>query len=537
MLLLDKMVLLGFPIRAWPRLCCITQKSHRRFVINGLETSAADIRSVGTEAMSKGIDFDQPVSQVAIRRRRFQLPYFAVEPLIVVIDVSLIIAASVLAAWGYHIYVYGSVSNINFFAGLGVIAAILHVFVAKSFGLYRLQTMVDLDRQWRRLACGWLLVMLLLMLILFLLQLGTVFSRGSTISFAYVALAFLLAGRAVVAGSLRNALESGALSGRRAVMLGDSDELGALNRLELLRWFGVEEIGRISLPKLSEDHLAFEKHDLAAVDRAMELARQTAANEIVLALRWDDIRRLQFVRDRLRDTPLPVRLLPDRTVGTLLKQPVITVGPSLSFEIQRGPLTVMEQALKRQLDLIVASAAIVVLSPLLLLISLIIKLDSSGPILFRQHRNGFNGQPFVIFKFRTMNVLENGPVIEQAKKVDPRVTRVGRWLRKTSIDELPQLFNVVLGDMSLIGPRPHARAHDDQYSRLIATYAFRHHVKPGITGWAQINGCRGETARLEQMQQRVELDLWYINNWNPFLDIRILVWTCFAVFRSQEAAY
>jgi undecaprenyl-phosphate galactose phosphotransferase/putative colanic acid biosynthesis UDP-glucose lipid carrier transferase len=156
-------------------------------------------------------------------------------------------------------------------------------------------------------------------------------------------------------------------------------------------------------------------------------------------------------------------------------------------------------------------------------------------VIFRQRRNGFNGRPFEIYKFRTMNVLEDGAVVRQAKKSDSRVTAVGRLLRRSSIDELPQLFNVLKGDMSLVGPRPHALAHDNEYGRLIANYAFRHHVKPGITGWAQVNGFRGETTRIESMMERIEADLWYINNWSLWLDLRIMLITCFEVARGRAA--
>ena len=145
--------------------------------------------------------------------------------------------------------------------------------------------------------------------------------------------------------------------------------------------------------------------------------------------------------------------------------------------------------------------------------------------MFLQTRNGFNGRPFKMHKFRTMFVLEDGPVIRQATKDDPRVTRLGRLLRRANIDELPQLLNVIAGDMSLVGPRPHASAHNSEYEKIIANYAFRHHVKPGLTGWAQVNGLRGETRTVDIMAKRVEFDLWYINNWSFWLDFKILLRT------------
>jgi undecaprenyl-phosphate galactose phosphotransferase/putative colanic acid biosynthesis UDP-glucose lipid carrier transferase len=178
---------------------------------------------------------------------------------------------------------------------------------------------------------------------------------------------------------------------------------------------------------------------------------------------------------------------------------------------------------------------IALLSPLMLLAALLIKFDSRGPVLFKQKRNGFNGRVFPIYKFRSMRVLEDGDRIRQATRNDPRVTRVGLWLRRTSIDELPQLLNVLRGDMSVVGPRPHAVAHNNEYQTVVSNYAFRHHVKPGITGWAQVNGFRGETQTVEIMAKRVEYDLFYINHWSLWLDIRILVKTLFIGYRQPTA--
>jgi exopolysaccharide biosynthesis polyprenyl glycosylphosphotransferase len=192
-------------------------------------------------------------------------------------------------------------------------------------------------------------------------------------------------------------------------------------------------------------------------------------------------------------------------------------------------------SLKRALDLAVAVPAFVVLAPVLLLIAVLVRLDSRGPVLFRQTRLGYAGRPFDIVKFRTMTVLENGPLVRQVTKNDARVTRVGRFLRSSSLDELPQLLNVISGEMSIVGPRPHARAHDEHYARLIDCYTGRQEMKPGITGWAQVNGHRGETPTVEAMRARVDCDLWYIRNANIGLDIEILLRTAIEVFRRRNA--
>jgi Undecaprenyl-phosphate glucose phosphotransferase len=237
----------------------------------------------------------------------------------------------------------------------------------------------------------------------------------------------------------------------------------------------------------------------------------------------------------LQRVPVPVRLVADPIAREIMRYPKLRSASGYSFELQRSPLTVLERSVKRVLDIGLASLALFALSPLMLVVACAIRLDSSGPVLFRQTRNGFNGRPFRIFKFRTMTVTEDGPVVVQAQRDDVRVTRIGRVLRRSSIDELPQVFNVLLGSMSLVGPRPHALAHDDQYTKLIANYAYRHHVKPGITGWAQVHGLRGETPDTELMRRRVELDIEYITKWSLLLDLQILARTILELMRSRNA--
>jgi exopolysaccharide biosynthesis polyprenyl glycosylphosphotransferase len=180
---------------------------------------------------------------------------------------------------------------------------------------------------------------------------------------------------------------------------------------------------------------------------------------------------------------------------------------------------------KHIFDVILAVLGLLLLSPLLLLVALSVRFDSKGPVIFKQTRTGLRGKQFQIYKFRTMCVLENGPMVQQVVRGDKRVTRVGRWLRRTSIDELPQLLNVIRGEMSLVGPRPHALAHDHYYEQHLPDYCARFLVRPGITGWAQINGLRGETPTIEDMRRRLEFDLWYVQNRSHAIDLMILVRT------------
>jgi len=272
------------------------------------------------------------------------------------------------------------------------------------------------------------------------------------------------------------------------------------------------------------------------LERVVEASRGDAIESIFLLVGWHRTRYIEAILNGLSALPLPVRLLPDEFVSRYLSRETVHVGMTWTAELKRAALSRCEQVVKRCVDVVAATCGLILISPMLLLVALAIKFDSPGPILFKQSRNGFNGRSFAIFKFRTMTVQEDGEQIRQATRNDHRVTRLGRLLRRSSIDELPQLFNVLNGDMSLVGPRPHAAAHNTQYEQLIASYAFRYHVKPGITGWAQVNGFRGETPTIDLMAERVRLDLWYIDNWSIWLDLRIIFQTAFSLI-SQPMAY
>lgn len=236
----------------------------------------------------------------------------------------------------------------------------------------------------------------------------------------------------------------------------------------------------------------------------------------------------------LLDSHVDVVWVPDLQSMMLLNQSVSDIGGMPAIHLNESPLTAYPTAafLKAVMDRLLALVAIVVLSPVLAATALAVRLSSSGPIFFLQERHGWNGKVFHMWKFRSMR-LHADQTVKQATKGDPRVTAVGRFIRRTSIDELPQLFNVLKGDMSLVGPRPHAVAHNDYYTGKINAYMSRHRVKPGITGLAQISGCRGETETLDKMAKRVELDLVYINNWSLLLDLKILVKTPFTLLSKE----
>jgi len=271
------------------------------------------------------------------------------------------------------------------------------------------------------------------------------------------------------------------------------------------------------------------------IARILDLARTSRYGEIYVAAEGFPGGRLSDLISGLQLVPRAVRLVPDPSIARLLQMPVHNIGQTCAVELQKSPLSRAQWIMKRSLDLALAAPIAVLAMPLLGLIAIAIKFDSPGPAIFRQKRLGYRSQPFEIFKFRTMTVLEDGENVQQASKGDVRVTRVGRFLRKTSLDELPQIFNVIRSQMSLVGPRPHARSHDTLYGGLIENYEIRQHVKPGITGWAQVNGLRGETSDLDLMRRRVEYDIWYAKNASIALDIAIMLRTLVEVFHQKNA--
>jgi undecaprenyl-phosphate galactose phosphotransferase/putative colanic acid biosynthesis UDP-glucose lipid carrier transferase len=461
------------------------------------------------------------------------LSYRSIGAIAAIVDCVLVVAASVATGIGYHLHAFGHIGDVQSFLGIGCNAAVLFVLLARSQAIYRPATLSSKFGQLRGLVVAWAAMLLVTFALLFLLKIGQDYSRAATVAFGIVGLGCLAAWHTVVANVVQSAVACGGIAGQPTLIIGERQELSHYSSIDLLRIYGMREIGRFELPERARDDRS--RVAEPTLQRAIEAAQRTRAEIVLLALRWTDGDRYKAVCEHLRLLPLPVFLLPDPSVRAIVAQPLVEIGSDVAVEVQRAPLGAFERALKRLLDIVVGGAALVLLMPLLAAVAIAVKVTSRGPVIFKQHRMGFNGREFAIYKFRTMTVAEDGPTIRQARRNDSRVTRLGAILRRTSIDELPQLINVLRGEMSLVGPRPHALAHDGEYSGRIADYALRHHVKPGITGWAQVHGLRGATAQLALMERRVEFDLWYINNWSIWLDLRILLRTCSEVLRGANA--
>lgn len=255
---------------------------------------------------------------------------------------------------------------------------------------------------------------------------------------------------------------------------------------------------------------------------------------ICLPLRCEE--KIKQLLNELSDTTIIVKFIPDLFTFDLIHARWTEMNGTPIISVYDTPLSSRTmQLIKRAEDILVSTSIMLLISPLLLAIAAVVKLSSPGPILFKQNRYGINGKEIKVYKFRSMTTLDNGAVIQQATLNDPRITPFGAFLRRTSLDELPQFFNVWQGKMSVVGPRPHAVAHNEEYRKLVPKYMQRHIVKPGITGWAQVNGWRGETDKLEKMEKRVEYDLHYINNWSLWLDIKIIFLTFIKGFINKNA--
>ena len=274
---------------------------------------------------------------------------------------------------------------------------------------------------------------------------------------------------------------------------------------------------------------------LGTIDQLAEYVKKHHIELIYIALPMASQPRIVRLLEEVHDTTASIYFIPDIFVFDLIQARIDTIGGIPVVAVCESPFFGVNGLVKRASDLLLASIILVLIAPILIACAIGVKHSSPGPVFFRQRRYGVDGREIVVYKFRTMRVLEDGGTVTQATRDDPRVTRFGAILRRYSLDELPQFVNVLQGRMSVVGPRPHAVAHNEMYRKLIRGYMFRHKVKPGITGLAQVNGFRGETATLDRMQGRVEHDLAYLRNWSLLLDLKIIVMTIAVVLRSDNA--
>ncbi len=316
------------------------------------------------------------------------------------------------------------------------------------------------------------------------------------------------------------------------LVIGDSVKASKLFiDLSQSKWIGYHAIGLFSF------NIDFDKTNFhGGIQDAIEKIQTGDIRKVYIVIDQHNMKQVESLLEMLADSTCSAVIIPDLFSYDFLYSRVEDINGTPVIPLFDSRIDGINDFLKRIEDIVIGSLILMLISPILLVVSVAIKVNSSGPVFFKQIRYGLNGKPILVYKFRTMKVMENGAVVKQAVKDDPRVTKVGKFLRRTSLDELPQFFNVILGNMSIVGPRPHAVAHNEEYRKLIPGYMLRHKVKPGITGLAQIRGWRGETDTLDKMERRIECDLEYIRTWSIWLDIRIIFLTIFHGF-IHKAAY
>ncbi len=437
----------------------------------------------------------------------------------------------------YHFAKFGDFGYPRFYALISLVLAAVFVGSAAFARDYSIKRLLDRREQLYSVFLRWSIACSLLICALFLTQATDFYSRG-TIIIQYVAgLAAAFSIRFLSMSLVAHGLRSGYLAGNNVIVIGETSL--AQQIIRQLRSDGrgtcIAGVFPLAIPSLaaSMDPLARDPIEVGAetvrvLDRVSRLARRIVIDDILLCLPWSENERIRAFMEGLAAVPAATHLAPDPNWNWTRYPVLARVGTMHTIRLARVPLTLKDRTLKRIFDIAAASAMLVVSAPLLIVIAALIKLDSTGPVLFRQRRHGFNQSEFRVFKFRTMTTLDDGLVVRQATRNDSRITRIGRHLRRFNLDEVPQLLNVIAGDMSLVGPRPHALTHNSQYEEQIRLYARRHNVKPGITGWAQVNGLRGETRTVRDMQRRVEHDFYYIDNWSLLFDVKILLLTVFS---------
>jgi len=439
-----------------------------------------------------------------------------------------------LPAIAYHLSMQVPFSNVPYGLYAGYSTLVGAVYAGLSFltaGKYLSRTTpgqsVIADA-----ALSWTAAFAVALFAAFLLGLANELSRVSLTASYLLGIPVLLVTRNAAYSALAGRIRAGRLQYQKVAVVGDRTDVVRFLYNGHLWKAGYQLAGTLYLEDVRDGHGRID--EAALVEFAQRWLTEGAEN-LVLVGGIGDVDRLERLSAGLKRFAINAICAPATDNATFKFLDVVPIGPNNAVRFLRKPMGDGAVFLKRAFDLCGAVAGLVLLAPLFAVIALWIKLDSPGAVFYRQERRGFNGETFHIWKFRSMTVAESGRQMTQVRAGDTRITRIGAFIRKTSIDELPQLINVLRGEMSLVGPRPHALMHDDEFGHQLAQYAHRQRIKPGITGWAQVNGFRGETSTFEQVQGRTEHDLYYIDNWSIFLDCWIVLLTVFSPKTRRNA--
>ena len=477
----------------------------------------------------------------AARLRAHSSPIFSspemVGDAVMVLDIAIITLACLIAHIAYEVSVLNSSLDTIRMAGVGFFAAAIFSGIYRGLGGYVFDLLVDVSSQLGRMAISWAGAILGLIAVAFILKISATYSRGWLISWFALASIMLVFGRMLMVRTIGQLIKSEKISRHVAIVGIGPLSMRLSEHLKAHReTTGIKIVGFFDdRAKRRDDHQA-EQPFLGSIEDLIKYARSNRLDEIFIALPWSADERITKLEHALSSLPCDIRLVPDLVGIKYKNRPVSRLGGMVLMDLNQRPIRQWWLMAKLVQDYLLASIALVITAPLLAIIAVAIKMDSPGPVFFQQRRRGYNENIIPVLKFRTMTVTEDGDkVTAQATKNDKRITRIGGFLRKTSLDELPQLFNVLQGNMSIVGPRPHPLALDEEFSKAIEQYHWRHRVKPGITGWAQVNGYRGETDTLDKLQGRIEHDIYYIQNWSIWLDLKIMALTLVKGFVHKNA--
>jgi len=442
------------------------------------------------------------------------------------LDPFLIWSLLILTAWLYDETFSG------YYLMLMIITFFIASYVFEQTNLYRNWRNAKLLAYIRDTLVGWGIVVSILVFLGYATKLSYQYSEQVILTwFAITPVALVVSHLIVrtIASSLRKQGEI-----RPVVIVGANDAgLELANRIQEYPYLLMEMRGYFD--DRDESRINCKIPLLGKVSDVASYVRTHGIQMIFISLPMSAQPRIRELLDDLHDTTASIYFLPDVYIFDLMQARFDYVSGVPVVAICESPYSGVDFVVKNTSDFIFALIIMMILLPFMLCIALSIKLTSQGPVIFKQRRYGLNGEEIMVYKFRTMTVCEDGARIEQARKGDQRITKIGAFLRRTSLDELPQFINVLQGRMSVVGPRPHAVAHNELYRKLIKGYMLRHKVKPGITGWAQVNGLRGETETIEKMRARIESDLYYMQNWSIWLDLWIILRTVWVVLRRDNA--
>jgi putative colanic acid biosynthesis UDP-glucose lipid carrier transferase len=447
----------------------------------------------------------------------------------IMLDATIVCTSFLLA---YSLY-QGSIFTIpKSYSIVMLIGTGIFYVIAMNVHLYHSWRTDQLYRHLSRLTKAWLLTIVILLMLAWALKVSEQFSRVVIGAWFFLAPVFLALSRWLLRLFLGYIRTQGR-NVRFIAVVGDTAAAASfVEELHANEWMGYKVQGR------------YAKHADAKVDdvkyqgdfqQLVSDVKNRRFDEVFIALPMSEEAAITQLISDLSDSSTPVHIIPDLFTFNLMNARMTRIGNMPTISVFDSPHDDLSAALKRTEDIVLASIILLLISPLMLLIAIAVKLTSPGAVFFKQRRYGVGGEEISVWKFRSMTVCEDGDNVPQAKKNDSRITPLGHFLRKTSLDELPQFFNVLQGQMSIVGPRPHAVAHNELYRKNIHGYMLRHLVKPGITGWAQVNGWRGETDTLEKMEKRIEHDLEYIQNWSIFFDLKIIALTIIKGFINKNA--